>query len=129
MRKFDYSFLNNALLPASLINLTSSIATLKTMAETFANCDSLEELPSVNCENLESMRSTFAGCDSITNIPEGFWDNCPNVTDVRGLFRNCTGITGRVPELWKIERITEYEGCFEGCINAENYDDIPDDWK
>ncbi len=32
MRKFDYSFLNNGLLPARLINLTSSIAALKTMA-------------------------------------------------------------------------------------------------
>ena len=32
MRKFDYSFLNNGLLPANLINITSSIASLKTMA-------------------------------------------------------------------------------------------------
>ena len=32
MRKFDYSFLNNGLLPASLVNLTSSIFALKTMA-------------------------------------------------------------------------------------------------
>ena len=32
MRKFDYSFLNNAMLPVNLINLTSSIASLKTMA-------------------------------------------------------------------------------------------------
>lgn len=32
MRKFDYSFLNNALLPANLIGLTSGIASLKTMA-------------------------------------------------------------------------------------------------
>lgn len=32
MRKFDYSFLNNGLLPANLINLTSGIASLKTMA-------------------------------------------------------------------------------------------------
>ena len=32
MRKFDYSFLNNGLLPANLVNLTSSIAELKTMA-------------------------------------------------------------------------------------------------
>lgn len=32
MRKFDYSFLNNGLLPAKLINLTSNIASLKTMA-------------------------------------------------------------------------------------------------
>ena len=32
MRKFDYSFLNNGLLPANLVNLTSNIAALKTMA-------------------------------------------------------------------------------------------------
>ncbi len=32
MRKFDYSFLHNGLLPAQLINLTASIASLKTMA-------------------------------------------------------------------------------------------------
>lgn len=32
MRKFDYSFLNYGLLPAKLINLTSNIASLKTMA-------------------------------------------------------------------------------------------------
>ena len=32
MRKFDYSFLNNGLLPANLVNLTSGIASLKTMA-------------------------------------------------------------------------------------------------
>lgn len=32
MRNFDYSFLNNGLLPAKLINLTSGIASLKTMA-------------------------------------------------------------------------------------------------
>lgn len=32
MRKFDYSFLNNGLLPASLVNLTANISALKTMA-------------------------------------------------------------------------------------------------
>ncbi len=32
MRKFDYSFLHNGLLPANLVNLTSNISALKTMA-------------------------------------------------------------------------------------------------
>jgi len=32
MRKFDYSFLNNGLLPASFVNLTANISALKTMA-------------------------------------------------------------------------------------------------
>ena len=33
MRKFDYSFLDNGLLPANLVNLTSVIYSLKTGAE------------------------------------------------------------------------------------------------
>lgn len=33
MRKFDYSFLNNGVLPASFVNLTANIYTLKTMAD------------------------------------------------------------------------------------------------
>ena len=32
MRKFDYSFLNNGLLPAGFVNLTANISALKTMA-------------------------------------------------------------------------------------------------
>ena len=32
MRKFDYSFLSNGLLPANFVNLTSNISALKTMA-------------------------------------------------------------------------------------------------
>jgi Uncharacterized conserved protein len=32
MRKFDYSFLHNGMLPANLLNLTSNISSLKTMA-------------------------------------------------------------------------------------------------
>ena len=32
MRKFDYSFLNNGLLPANLVNLTANISALKTMS-------------------------------------------------------------------------------------------------
>lgn len=104
-------------------------STLKTMTSTFAQCDSIKELPNINCENLESMRNTFAGCGSITSIPEGFLDNCPNVTDVRYAFKDCSGITGNVPELWKLEQITKYDRCFAGCVNASNYNDIPNDWK
>lgn len=33
VRKFDYSFLKNGLLPANLVNLTVGIASFKTMAD------------------------------------------------------------------------------------------------
>ncbi len=59
MRKFDYSFLNNGLLPANLINLTSSIASLKTMsgvrkeeyASVFTELEAVAKIHSVKSSN------------------------------------------------------------------------------
>ncbi len=59
MRKFDYSFLNNGLLPANLINLTSSIASLKTMsgvqkeeyARVFTVLEAVSKIQSVKSSN------------------------------------------------------------------------------
>lgn len=59
MRKFDYSFLNNALLPANLINLTSGIASLKTMAgvrkqehmKVFTELEAVAKIQSVKSSN------------------------------------------------------------------------------
>lgn len=59
MRKFDYSFLNNALLPANLITLTSGIASLKTMAcvrkegyaKVFTELEAVAKVQSVKSSN------------------------------------------------------------------------------
>lgn len=59
MRKFDYSFLNNGLLPANLINLTSNISALKTMAgvrkdeykQIFTELESVAKVQSVKSSN------------------------------------------------------------------------------
>ncbi len=59
MKKFDYSFLNNGLLPANLINITSSIATLKTMsgvrkeehASVFTELEAVAKVQSVKSSN------------------------------------------------------------------------------
>ena len=59
MRKFDYSFLNNGLLPANLVNLTSDIASLKTMAgvrreeymQIFTELESVARIQSVKSSN------------------------------------------------------------------------------
>ena len=59
MRKFDYSFLNNGLLPASLVNLTSNIAALKTMAgvrrneyaQIFTELEAVAKVQSVKSSN------------------------------------------------------------------------------
>ncbi len=59
MRKFDYSFLNNGLLPANLVNLTSGIAELKTMsgvrketyAKIFTEFEAVAKIQSVKSSN------------------------------------------------------------------------------
>ncbi len=59
MRKFDYSFLDNGLLPARLINLTSGISALKTMAgvrkeeykKVFTELEAIAKIQSVKSSN------------------------------------------------------------------------------
>ena len=59
MHKFDYSFLDNGLLPASLINLTASISSLKTMAgvrkedhiKIFTELEAIAKVQSVKSSN------------------------------------------------------------------------------
>lgn len=59
MRKFDYSFLNNGLIPSELLNLTSVIYSLKTMAGTrkgeyakiFTELESVARVQSVKSSN------------------------------------------------------------------------------
>ena len=59
MRKFDYSFLDNGMLPAGLVNLTASIAELKTMAgvrkedhaKIFTELESIARVQSIKSSN------------------------------------------------------------------------------
>ena len=59
MRRFDYSFLNNGLLPVKLVNLTSNIASLKTMAgvrkeeyaQVFTELEAIAKVQSIKSSN------------------------------------------------------------------------------
>lgn len=59
MRKFDYSFLSNGLLPANLVNLTANIASLKTMAgvrkeeyaQVFTELEAVAKIQSIKSSN------------------------------------------------------------------------------
>lgn len=59
MRRFDYSFLHNGLLPANMVNLTASIASLKTMANVrkeehvriFTELEAIARIQSVKSSN------------------------------------------------------------------------------
>lgn len=76
MRIFDYSFLNNGLLPARLVNLTSSIASLKTMAgvrkdeyaQVFTELESIAKVQSVKNSNaIEGIVTSDERINAIVN--------------------------------------------------------------
>ena len=76
MRVFDYSFLNNGLLPASLVNLTSGIVSLKTMAGDrkdeyagiFTELESIAKVQSVKSSNaIEGIVASDERINAIVN--------------------------------------------------------------
>ena len=76
MKKFDYSFLNNGLLPASLVNLTASIVSLKTMAgvrkekhlRIFTDLEAVAKIQSVKSSNaIEGIVTSDARIAEIVN--------------------------------------------------------------
>lgn len=76
MRKFDYSFLNNGLLPANLLNLTSSIYSLRTAAGTrkeeyakvFTELEAIAKIQSVKSSNaIEGIVTSDDRIEAIVN--------------------------------------------------------------
>lgn len=76
MRIFDYSFLSNGLLPAGLINLTSGIASLKTMAgvrkgeytKVFTEMEAIAKVQSVKSSNaIEGIVTSDERINAIVN--------------------------------------------------------------
>ena len=76
MRVFDYSFLDNGLLPVSLVNLTSGIASLKTMAgvrkdeyaKIFTELESIARVQSVKSSNaIEGIVTSDERINAIVN--------------------------------------------------------------
>lgn len=76
MRKFDYSFLNNGLLPSNLLNLTASIYSLKTMAgnrkdeyaRVFTELESIAKVQSVKSSNaIEGIITSDDRIEAIVN--------------------------------------------------------------
>lgn len=118
----------------------------------FANCPNLTNLDSIfssskitnipeslfaNCPNIIDVSSAFYNTP-ITSIPENLFANCKNINDFSNCFSQCENLTGKAPELWlrvpngeknKYIGVPNGNFCFEGCINLDNYEEIPPYWR
>lgn len=81
-----------------------------------------------NCQNLRNAEGMFEWMQNLKSIPSTLFDNCP-IESFRGCFSRCSNVEGNVPELWITHPNADGTGCYNGCVKAANYADIPDDWK
>lgn len=105
------------------------------------DCENLRNIasPTENSfSDVSSFFETFRGCTNLTSIPSDLFANCTSVKDFSNTFTNCSGLTGNAPELWNMVtdgETNDYigtpdgEGCFAGCNNLTNYEQIPEYWK
>ena len=105
----------------------------------YTNITSIPEDLFENCKNVQTLVGTFK-LTPITSIPENLFANCDwnKVQSLANCFANCENLEGSAPELWLKGTNSEennYQGipdglaCFTGCVNLDNYDEIPEYWK
>ena len=107
----------------------------------FANCPNLSSIGDnlFNQQNSGSFERTFYNCPSLAIIPPDLfrfdWPIGSFRSDFEYCFKGDTGIVSSVPELWLYYDNWTASGfdtsnyCYRDCINAFNYNDIPDRWK
>lgn len=129
---FDYCFYNCKGIKSLPENLFSSAFVCTSFQYCFGACSSLEDIPVGlfdNCFEVTTYFGTFLQCTSVQSVPSDLFDDSTKVTVFRNTFFNCSGITSAVPELWNRSGISDEDGCYYNCVNASNYDSIPDSWK
>lgn len=113
--------------------------------ECFYSCTSLKEIPNGLFHGLTvaiNFRGCFYNCSKAKVNPNIFCNDATEKDtrfagkpmDFAFCFENVgsgleAGQAGTAPRLWKYEFAgTNYSGCFTGCTNVTNWDDIPKTW-
>lgn len=113
----------------------------------FANCISLQDIPEhlfINTKyniSIVYVARMFSGCSELKTIPQDILRKNTSLSSrlslldyVAYMFKDCVGITGTLPnyglnDTWTGTSLNDWVGLYQGCINAANYDNIPDNAK
>lgn len=79
--------------------------------------------------NATNFSFCLAGCDNLRTVDPGLFSNCRSAQNFDFSFSDDTGIVSNVPELWNQFPSASSIGTFYNCINAANYDSIPQSWR
>lgn len=114
---------------------------LKYVSHAFHRCDYVTVIPDKLFEQnplIVEAKNCFQACRRLTDFPQTIFDNCKNLIDVSYAVAGENTVAGydrvqhikKIPELWKWDNPpTLHEGFAWGCTEAENYDEVPDEWK
>lgn len=97
----------------------------------FQLCQSIESVESglfAGCTKAAQFRACFSNCTSLSEVPEGLFDNNAAITQLNECFLRCLQLS-HAPALWNSFPDASHTKCFSSCTNADNYADIPSDWK
>ena len=114
-------------IPSSLLWNCASLTSVARIFE-FANITEIPDALFRDCEALENATNAFSST-KIEAIPENIFAGCPGITNLIETFQSCRYVRGNVPELWISHPNANGTKCFNGVRFADNYNDIPSDWK
>ena len=125
-----------------------SINSFKDVEEFSFESTGIKSIPEdlfINAPKTKYLQQVFAHCINLESLPQNLFDNCNNIENLRWAFSGCTNLRGNAIPLW--EKAEGYElldpnefygwwdliphgdGCYQGCINLDNYSEIPIYWR
>jgi hypothetical protein len=119
-------------IPADLFRYNTNVSNFNGC---FADCTSLAAIPNGLFRyntSVSDFSMCFYHCTSLVTMPQDLFYYNTLYTNFNSCFDGDIGITSNVPPLWSwytsLSDIQKQD-CFQGCTNAANYADIPEEWR
>lgn len=81
-----------------------------------------------NCKDMQYAANIFRDCSALVSVPSNLFDDCQNITNFNRAFYGCYQLT-HLPEIWITHPNASHTECFKYCNDADNYNDVPSDWR
>lgn len=112
--------------------LLSKLTKLKSISHAFQGCKALVSIPDGFFNNnslLENVSLGFARCQNLKHVPYNLFNNQIIIHDSNTCFYNDSAIVDRLPPVWKLNPYGNHKSYGYNCINAPNYNDMPESCK
>lgn len=128
-----FSNTNILTIPSGLFDNCTEVINYSNCFEDCKNLISVNQDLFSNSKKAVAFDRTFKNNTGLIDVPQGLFDfnrfeNSQKISFVE-TFYNCKNVTSIVPELWNRSDISTFNRCYYNCVNATNYNIIPDNWK